>query len=225
MLKVNLLNHLQTRNSDKSVKSHANAAHYARGDRVNECNEGRKEGDSDSRNCSCYDSNNGCVTGDCYTTNRLAVCGVGTSAEHSTYHRAYTVTKKGSVKAGILEKILLDDGGNVLVVSNMLCKYNESNGSVCYCNGCDVCAVKLIKSAKCVEECKFGKGYEGFNAYAVGNESLKGGEIDNLKRINSCSVSDKSENNRNCIAGENTYNEGNKFCCFFEIFEIKVTFV
>ena len=76
------------------------------------------------------------------------------SEDKGMFH--YTITKEGSVKTGIVKKIVLDNGGDVLVVSNMLCKYNECNGNVCNRNGSDICAVDFFKSAKCVEECKFG---------------------------------------------------------------------
>ena len=43
LLKVDLLDHLETRNSDEAVEGDTNAAHYASGDRIEECYEGGDE--------------------------------------------------------------------------------------------------------------------------------------------------------------------------------------
>ena len=148
MLKIDLLNHLQTRNRDKSVKSHTNTAHYAGGDRVYECNEGGEEGDRNSRKCCCHDGYDGCVSGNSNATNGFTVGCIGATAEDGTCHRADTVTEKSAVETGILKKICLDDRGDILVVSKVLSKYHECYGNVSNCNGCDVSAVDLVESAE-----------------------------------------------------------------------------
>ena len=147
---VNLLYHLKTRNCDKSVESYADTAHYARGDRVNEGNEGSEEGDKDRADRGVDDGPYRRVAADSYTTDRLTVGGVGTSAKECARERSNTVAKKCVGEAGLLEEILLDDSGEVLVVSDMLSENNECNGSVRddYCS--KVGKIEILKAAESV---------------------------------------------------------------------------
>ena len=161
VLKVNLLNHLKTRYRDEAVKGYTYATHNASGDGVKEGNEGRDEGNENCHNSGGRNSNNRSVTGNCNTANRLTVGGVGASAEESANDRAYAVTEKSSVETWLLEKIGPDDSGKVLVVSDMLSKYNECNGNVSYCNGCNVRSAKVVHALESLKEGELGNGKEG----------------------------------------------------------------
>jgi hypothetical protein len=149
-VKIYVLYHFKTRNSDKSVKCNTNAAHYAIGNRGKEGNEGAKEGNYHTHNCGCGDGDYRCVTSDSNTADRFAIRGVGASAKESACNRAYAVTQKCTMQAGIFQKISSDDGGKVLVIGNMLCKYNKRNGNVSHSHGCDKCIVDFLNTLECL---------------------------------------------------------------------------
>ena len=126
--KVDILEHLKSRYGDEAVESQANAAHYAGGNGAKESHYGADEGKHDAHNCGSGNGAYGSVSRDGNAANGFTVCGVGADTEHGTGNGAYTVTEKCAVKSGILDKIAVDDGGEVLVVCDVLCEHNESNG-------------------------------------------------------------------------------------------------
>ena len=210
LLKVDLLDHLETRNCDEAVKSDTYAAHYASGNRIKECNEGGDEG-NDHRHHSGYgDGDDRCVSCDSNTADGFAVCGVGTAAENGTYQRTYAVTEKRSVKTGLFKKVGFDDGRKVLVVCNVLRKYYESNGNVSNDNGCKEGEVEFTRALKRGEEGEFGNCNECGKANTFSNESLEGSKINDLERgILGCDT-DKGEYKTYCVAGKDTDDEGNE---------------
>ena len=210
LIEVNLLYHLQTGNGNEAVQSHADTAHDTGRNGINECNEGSKEGDEDCAEGSGQNGDNRCVTGDRYTTNAFAVGGVGASAEECACHGADTVAEQGSVKTGLLKKILLNDGGDVLVVSNMLCENDECNGNVSNSNGGEVGSVELGNTLESFNKGELGDGDEGVERYAVLEEVGDVSKVDNLEGIDVSDAADQCEESGNSIAGENTENEGDQ---------------
>jgi len=217
VLEINVLYHLKSGDCDKSIKSHTNATHYARGDGVNECNEGSKEGDCNSSYCCGENGNDRSISGNSNTTNGLTVGGIGASSEDSACHRSYTVTEKGSVKTGIFEKVGFNDRRNVLVVSKMLCEYNECNGNVCCKKGKDVRTGEFTKALECGYERKVGNGDEGVESYSSVNECLERAEIDNLKCINARNDSDNGKDRSNGVSRKDSHNEGDEANHFFAV--------
>ena len=57
----------------------------------------------------------------------LAVGGVGAAAEESARHGADAVAQQGAGQAGILQQVVADDGGDVLVVGDVLGEDDEGD--------------------------------------------------------------------------------------------------
>ena len=127
-VEIHVLDHLQTGNSDKAVQRQANTAHDARRDGLQNYHQRAEEGKDQAHDGCGGDGNHRGVTGDSYTTNRLTVGGIGADAEQRAADRAYTVTQQRAVQTGILDQIAINNGRKVLVVSNVLCKYDQGYG-------------------------------------------------------------------------------------------------
>ena len=125
---VDLLDHLKTADSDEAVQSHAHTTHDAGGDGVNECYERIKEGNDDGADGGSDDGDHGSVAGDGHARYGLAVGGVRAAAEERAGDGANAVTQQGAVQAGILQQILFNDRGDILVVSQRLGKDHERHG-------------------------------------------------------------------------------------------------
>ena len=210
ILEVNLLDHLKAGNRDEAVEGDTNAAHYASGNGIKEGYKGRYEGYENRKDSSRGDGCYGCVTRDRYTAYRLTVGGVGTAAEECANHRAYAVTEKGVVKTGILKKVMVNDGGEILVVCDMLRENNESNGDICNCDGCKIAPLKVTEALERINEGKFGDGEEGLDGNAVCNKVLEGSEVNDLHSVNACDIADYGEHKSYRIAGEDTNDEGDE---------------
>lgn len=68
---------------------------------------------------------NGGVARDGNTGNGFAVGRVRAAAEESARHGADAVAQQGAGETGILQKVLADDGGDILVVCNVLGEDDE----------------------------------------------------------------------------------------------------
>ena len=217
VFKVYLLDHLETGDGDEAVKGDAYAAHYAAGDGIEERNEGRNKGDEDSHYSGSRDGNNGRVLCDGNAADGFAVCGVGAAAEDGADDGAYAVTEERSVETGLGEKVLFDDAGEILVVSDMLREYNESNGNVRYRDGCEIGHIELTHALDCVDEGEFGNGEEGLESHAVCNECLEGSEINDSERGNVSKDTDNGKHETYRISCKDTDDEGDEFCHFFAV--------
>ena len=85
-LKVNLLNHFKTGYCNEAVKGDADAAHYARGDRIDEGYQRRNEGNENGSDCRRKDCSDGGIACYSYTSDRFAVGGIGATAEECADH-------------------------------------------------------------------------------------------------------------------------------------------
>ena len=198
---VDSLYHLKTRHCDEAVERDAHAAHDAGRNGRKECGEGSYEGGKQAEHCgSDYRYDRG-VAGDSHATDRFAVGGVGATAEDGACHGAYAVTEKGVGKSGVFEQVVLDDGGEVLVVCDVLGKDHEGNGNVCYCYRAYVSGVNVRKAAERLDKGEFG------NPLHVCEE----GEVDYLECVDTGDISDYGEDGSDCITGYDADDEGDHF--------------
>ena len=146
ILKIYLLDHLQAGAGNETVQGDANTAHNAAGNGIQECHKGAEEGDDNAQHSGGGDGHHGGVTGDSDATNGLAVGGVGAAAEESANHRTNAVAQQGAVQAGVLQQVLADNGGKVLVVCQVLSEYDEGDGDICDCNSSQIGQLKLFNA-------------------------------------------------------------------------------
>lgn len=211
--KVNALNHLKSGYCDEAVEDYADAAEYAARDGVYEGDEGAEEGKEHCQNRGAPDGYNRSIFGYCDAADGFTVGSVGAAAEECACHGAYTVAEEGFVKAGVLKKVALDDGGDVLVVGDMLGKYYEGNRHV----------EEHQSSEVCKGECKAAvfKLVDGFNEGELGHVEeaaevygfevfYKGGVVDYFECFNAGCVSDKGEDGSGEVACKYAYKEGNE---------------
>ena len=154
LVQIHLLDHLQTGNSDEAVQGDANTAHDAAGDGIQEGHEGSEEGDHDAHDGSGGDGDDGGVAGNGNTANGLTVGGVGAAAEDSTGEGANAVTQQGAVQAGILQQVLANDGGQVLVVSQVLREDHEGHGNIGHQNSGEVAHIQILYALHGLQEGK-----------------------------------------------------------------------
>ena len=88
-----------------------------------EGHQGAHEGHQDGEEGGVGDGNDGSVLGDGHAADGLTVSGVGAAGEESANHGADAVAQQGLVQARILGQVLLDDGGQVLVVGQVLDRF------------------------------------------------------------------------------------------------------
>ena len=213
-----MLEHLKTGYSNEAVKSETYTAHNTSGDGLKKRHYRAYKGKHDTHNSGGGNCSNRSVSGDSNATNRLTVGGVGADTEYRTCNRAYAVTEKGFLKTGICNEVLANDGGKVLVVCDMLCEYNKSNGKEGNNNLNHCAAVKLNTSVsdflEGLDKRKVGKADEGSKANKITlgiNEVVnKGVEVDYSEVIKVECVTDKGEDCGYNIANADTDNEGNK---------------
>ena len=96
------------------------------------------------------------------------------------------------------------------MVSDVFCKYYESNGNVCNSDGRDVSAAELLKAAESGDEGKLGNREEGVDVYAALEKVCEVVEVDNLESLNVFRITDYGKYSRNSITCENTHDKGNK---------------
>jgi len=199
---IDLLDHLQTGNCDEAVQSDADTAHDAVGDGSQEGNEGIEEGDQDAQNSSGGDGHHGSIAGDSHTTDRLTVGGVGAAAEESAGKGADAVTQQGTVQTGLGQQVRADDGGQVLVVSDVLSKDHERNRNVSDCNSSNKCAVDVLQT--------LGSFHEGEARQGNDTHFLEGSKVDDLQSYIVGGNTDHSENGSHNIANQNAQDEGDQ---------------
>ena len=78
------------------------------------------------------------------------------------------------MKTGVGKKVFLNYRRKVLVVGNMLGKYNECNGNVSNGYSCKIGNVKIFNSLEGVYKGKLRNCYKGVECNTVGNERLEG---------------------------------------------------
>ena len=203
------MDHLQTRDGDESVQSHTNTAHDAGGNGVHEGHEGRQEGDGDGHESGGVDGDDGGVTRDGHATDGLTVGGVGATAEEGTCHRTHTVTQQGVVETGLLQKILLNDGGQVLVVGDMLGEDDQGHGGVGHGNGADVGAVNILEALDGLDEGELGERNDGLHT-EVGEQVDQGIEVDDLQRVHTGEGTDDGKDGGQSVTGQDTHDEGDQ---------------
>ena len=108
IVKIDWLEHFKSRNRYKAIERHADAAHHARGNGVEERDEGSDEGDYHGKHggiCNGYD---GGIAGYGDTADGFAVCGIGTSAEQRTRKGAHAVAEERIGESRIIEQVFAD---------------------------------------------------------------------------------------------------------------------
>ncbi len=199
---VHLLDHLQAGNCDEAVQGDAHAAHDAVGDGGQEGNEGSEEGDQQAQNSSGGDGCHRGVSGDRHAAHRLAVGGVGAAAEDGAGEGADAVTQQGVVQAGLNQQVGADDGGQVLVVSDMLSEHNKGNRHIGNGHGCDECAVDL---AEALQSAYNGELRDGEDLHVAEH-----GEVNDLQSHIAGSQADDGEDGCHHIACQDAQDEGDQ---------------
>ena len=206
---IDLLDHLQAGNCDEAIKGDADTAHDAVGDRSQESHKGSEEGNNDAQHSSRCDGHNGSVPGDSNTADRFAVSGVGAAAEECACDRTDTVTQQGAMQAGLFQQITSDDAGQVLVVSNVLCKDHKRHRDICDCDGCDEGAVDVLDALESFQEGEVGDR-EDFHI-------LEDGEVDDLQLHIVGGNTDGSENSSSNVTNQDAQNEGDQLHHLFAV--------
>ena len=153
---VNFLYHLKTGYCDETVEGYTYAAHYAVRNGSEEGYERSEEGDYHAHDRGCDYGYYGSVSGDSYAADGFAVGSVRAAAEERACHGTYAVAEESMVKTGIFKKIMLDYGGEVLVVSDVLCEYYECDGDIRYCHSCKILSVNSGEAFKSVHKGEIG---------------------------------------------------------------------
>ena len=214
---IHLLDHLKTGNRDKAVKRHANTAHHAAGNGIQERHEGRNKGNEHRQHGGNRNGDDGGVPGDGNAAHRLAVRGIGAAAEEGARNGAHTVTQQRAMEAGVLQQILLNDGGEVLVVRNMLREYHEGHGNIRHRNGCQIAGVHILDAVKGRKEGEVRQRDKRAELYAVCRQRGKGGKVNDLQCIHAGSVADSRKHQRHRIARQHANDKGNELGHLFSI--------
>lgn len=143
---VDVFEHLKSAYRDESVHRDARAAHYAFGQHIDYCNEGRKEGYYHAEDSGREDRIGRSVFGKRDAAYRFAVSRVCAASEERAYHRAYAVAEKRIVETGIFEKVNVYDVGEVLVIGYMLGKFYHRDGHEQNRKVTDCRAVERVRS-------------------------------------------------------------------------------
>ena len=116
------------------------------------------------------------------------------------------------MEAGLNEEIFLNDGGDILVVCDVLCEDNECDRHISHCNGSYVGAAELAEAAECLKEGEVGHREEGVEAYAILNKCTETAEVDYSESVVAGLDADSGEHRCNRIAGEDADDEGDELC-------------
>ena len=127
--KVDVFEHFETADCDETVERQAHTAHHASGDGLQKSHKRADEGQDDAHHCRREYGGYGSVFGDCDATDGLTVSGVGADTEHGARDGAYAVAEKSAAESGFaFDKVLADDGAEVLVICDVFCKDDERHG-------------------------------------------------------------------------------------------------
>ena len=113
------------------------------------------------------------------------------------------------MKTRLFKEVNFNDGGNVLVVSDVLCKNYERNGNVSDGKRADVSAVDFLDAFSGSQESEIGK-----------RENRKAGEdaeVDDSETIVAGLDADNGEDCGNGIAGKDTDDERNQLDSLFAL--------
>ena len=116
------------------------------------------------------------------------------------------------MEAGLNEEIFLNDGGDILVVCDVLCEDNECDRHISHCNGSYVGTAELAEAAECLKEGEVGHREEGVEAYAILNKCTETAEVDYSESVVAGLDADSGEHRCNRIAGEDADDEGDELC-------------
>ena len=205
VVQVNRLNHLQAADRDEAVQRDAHAAHDAGGDGVDEADEGIKEAQQHTVDRGDSDGADGGVARDGDAADGLAVGGVGAAAKQRAHDGARAVAQQGAVQAGIGNQVMADDGGEVLVVGNMLGQGHEGHGG------------EENEQAQHVARAADGVGsvlisaehaQEGEARHLEQLHVIEGGELDQLQRFAAGGTADEGQDQGDHIRAQDTDDEG-----------------
>ena len=214
VIKIHVLEHPETGNSDEAIESYADAAHDAGRNGIDKGYEGSKEAQNDAADGSGGDGDEGSIAGDGYAAYGLTIGGVGAAAEESTDHGADAIAKKGAGKTGLFaNEVAVDDGREVLMVSDMLCKYNECNGHIKHC---DIAKSGEINAFTDVQEGEIRNMDPAADRTEI--KSFQSVEGEDLEVGVAGSIADKGEDKGCCIACEDTDDEGDEPCHLFAVY-------
>ena len=139
---------------------------------------------------------------------------VGAAAEESAGHGADAVTQQGAGQAGVDQQVVADDGGDVLVVGDVLGKDDEGDRDVGDRDGTDVATVQLFQTVDGLEEDEILRDQlvvdKGFERHAVFPENAELGEVEHLECVDAGGVADGGEDRRDGVACEDAENEGDQ---------------
>ena len=96
------------------------------------------------------------------------------------------------METGLFQKILLDDGGEVLVVGDVLGKDHEGHGNVGPEEGLDVVEVDSLDAMDGFLEGELGSGDEGFEGDG-GEQVGDRGEVDDLQCVDAGGVANDGD--------------------------------
>lgn len=195
---VNGLYHLETGHCDEAVKRDAHTAHYAGRNCRKEGREGSDEGGKHAEHRGGNYRYDRGVARDGDAADRFTVGGVGAASEDGADHGAHAVTEKGVGKSGILEQVVLDDGGEVLVVRDVFGKDHEGDGDVCHGNRAYVSGVNVGKALERLYEGEAGDPLHAFEER----------EVDDLEGVDACDIADDGEYRGYRVSGYDADDEG-----------------
>ena len=211
VVEVKVLEHLETADGDKAVESQANAAHDAARDSLEQAHDRGKEGQNDTHTGGHPNGYDGRVLGDGYAADRFAVGGVRADTEYGTDHGADAVTEKGAGQSGLFaDKVLTDDGTEVLVVGDMFGEDDECNGQEGNGNFGNARSGQGRTFFNGADQSKAGIGQEGLDGH-VGEVIDEGLPVDDHKVFALSGHTDQGEDGRDEVARGNTEDKRDQF--------------
>ena len=111
------------------------------------------------------------------------------------------------MEAGLLKQILVNDGGQVLMISNMLGEDYEGNGNISNSDGKDILGSDGLEAFESLHEGEVRNPFHG----------AESGEIEHFQCVIAVNVADQGEDEGNNVAGNNTDNEGNQLHHFLSL--------
>ena len=227
---IEVLKHLKTRDSDEAVQRQADTAHNAGRDGLQNDHDGLDEGQDDAHKGGGGDGRHRSVAGDRHAADRLAVGGVGADTEDGTGHRADTVAEQGALETGLLDEVAVDDGGQVLVVGDVLSEHDQRDrqerndhlddtagiqqsgiGVSGEHLGGDVAGGQLLETLKEREMRVVDDGGDALEGAVRRNKVVDNGlEVDDHQIVNAGGLTDNGEDGGDRIARDDAEDEGNQ---------------
>lgn len=224
---VDVFEHLKTADCDETVKSEANAAHYAGRNGLQQAHDGAEEGQHYAHAGGYEDGSDGCVAGDCDAAYGFTVSGVGADTENRTHNGADAVAEQSAFESGFaFDEVAVDDGAEVLVVCDVFRKDDECNGDKRECdfgntlsveNDCFGICGNGARFARddffdCFDECEIGVVEESGDAdegtVRINKVVDDVREVDYLELFHVERVTERGEYSRKCVSCADTDDEG-----------------